>query len=109
MWNILSDDFRWSVLVLLSAVDISRSLSTNNSYDGGGGSKFSAYKDYIQSSELSEREVTSAIQKGHQSMMAALTTRGRNMEIIHKLWQNKDAKAGEWMRGWMEEENCNPI
>ena len=74
-------------------------MSTSNSYDGGGGggSKFSAYKDYVQPSELSEREVTSAIQKGHQSMMAALTTRGRNMEIIHKLWQNKDAKAGECM------------
>ena len=53
-------------------------------------------------SELSEREVTSAIQKGHQSMMAALTTRGRNMEIIHKLWQNKDAKAGECMDGTRE-------
>lgn len=75
-----------------------RSLSTSNSYDGGGGggsgSKFSAYSNYIQQpSDLSEREVTSAIQKGHQSMMAALTTRGRNMEIIHKMWQNKDAKA----------------
>ena len=82
-----------------------RSLSTSNSYDsggGGGGSKFSAYKDYAQpsSSELSEREVTSAIQKGHQSMMAALTSRGRNMEVIHKLWQNKDAKAGECMHEW---------
>ena len=99
-------DFGRIIFVLRRAVKCRhfRSLSTSNSYDGGGGvgggSKFSAYKEYVQSpSELSEREVTSAIQKGHQSMMAALTTRGRNMEIIHKLWQNKDAKAGECMDG----------
>ena len=34
--------------------------------------------------------MTSAIQKGHQSMRAALTTRGRNMEIIHKMFKFKE-------------------
>lgn len=58
------------------------------------GSRFSNYKNY-QTTELSEQEVTSSILKGHESMMAVLTTRGRNIEIIHKLWQNKDAKAGK--------------
>ena len=58
-------------------------------------SRFSAYKGYGQTNELSESEVTSSILKGHESMMAVLATRGRNLEITHKLWQNKDAKAGE--------------
>lgn len=56
-------------------------------------SRFSAYKSYQQGGELSEQEVTSSILKGHESMMAVLTRRGRNIEILHKLWQNKDAKA----------------
>lgn len=56
-------------------------------------SKYSSYKDYGGNSELSESEVTSSILKGHDGMMAVLTTRGRNMEIIQKLWQSKDAKA----------------
>lgn len=30
-------------------------------------------------------------------MLAVLTTRGRNIEILHKLWQNKDAKAGTYV------------
>ena len=34
--------------------------------------------------------------KGHESMMAALTNRGRQIEIIQKLWQNKDAKTGKY-------------
>ena len=60
------------------------------------GSKFSAFKDYGgMGEEMSESEVTSSILKGHDAMMAVLTTRGRNMEIIQKLWQGKDAKAGE--------------
>ena len=56
------------------------------------GSKYSSYKDY-SGGELSGTEVTSSILKGHDGMMAVLTTRGRNMEIIQKLWQSKDAKA----------------
>ena len=63
---------------------------------GNGGSRFSAYKGFQQQDqEFSEQEVTSNILKSHQSIMTVLTTRGRNTEIIHKLWQNKDAKAGE--------------
>ena len=58
------------------------------------GSKYSSYKDYGGGGgELSETEVTSSVLKGHDGMMAVLTTRGRNMEIIQKLWQSKDAKA----------------
>ncbi len=71
-----------------------RSLSMNGG--SGGGSRFSNYKNYGPPSELSESEVTSTILKGHEAMMAALTTRGRNLEIIHKLWQNKDAKTGAY-------------
>ena len=56
-------------------------------------SRFSAYKSY-QSAEVSEGDVTSSLLKGHESMMAVLASRGRNLEITHKLWQNKDAKAG---------------
>ena len=65
---------------------------------GGSGddSRFSGYKGY-NNQAISEQEVTSNILKGHQSMMTVLTTRGRNIEIIHKLWQNKDAKAGEFL------------
>ena len=58
-------------------------------------SKFSAYKSYCQPNELSEAEVTSSILKGHDSMMAVLANRGRNLEIIQKLWQSKDAKTGD--------------
>ena len=58
-------------------------------------SKFSAYKSYCQQpNELSEAEVTSSIIKGHDSMMTVLASRGRNLEIIQKLWQSKDAKTG---------------
>jgi katanin p80 WD40 repeat-containing subunit B1 len=46
-----------------------------------------------QASDLSESEVTSSILKGHDNMMAVLTARGRNIEIIRKLWQGKDAKT----------------
>ena len=65
---------------------------------GGGGqepaSRFSAYgKGFDQ--DYSETEVTNNMLRGHQSMVSVLATRGRNIEIIHKLWQNKDAKTGE--------------
>ena len=67
-----------------------------NTKEGSGGSKFSGYKNYGGMGEdMSESEVTSSILKGHDAMMAVLTTRGRNMEIIQKLWQGKDAKAGK--------------
>ena len=56
-------------------------------------SKFSAFKSFGPPNDLSEPEVTSSILKGHESMMAALTNRGRQIEIIQKMWQNKDAKT----------------
>ena len=71
-------------------------LGLNYNTKEGSGSKFSAYKNYGGMGEdMSESEVTSSILKGHDAMMAVLTTRGRNMEIIQKLWQGKDAKAGK--------------
>ena len=73
-------------------------LGLNYNTKEGGGSKFSAYKNYGGMGEdMSESEVTSSILKGHDAMMAVLTTRGRNMEIIQKLWQGKDAKAGKFV------------
>jgi hypothetical protein len=59
-------------------------------------SKFSGFKSYGHPNESSEAEVTSSILKGHDSMMAALTNRGRQVEIIQRLWQNKDAKTGTY-------------
>ena len=57
-------------------------------------SKFSAYSKHFQTnSDMSETEVTSSILKGHESMMAVLATRGRNIEILRQMWVNKDAKA----------------
>jgi hypothetical protein len=81
-----------------------QNLNLNSQPTNGGGnsgndnsSKFSAYKSYCQPAthELSEAEVTSSILKGHDSMMAVLANRGRHLEIIHKLWQSKDAKTGK--------------
>ncbi len=69
---------------------LSSSYSPHQEY-----SRFSAYKDFGPQTEPSESEVTSTILKGHESMITVLTRRGRNLEIIHKLWQNKDAKAGK--------------
>jgi len=43
--------------------------------------------------ELSESEVTSSILKGHGNMMAVLTQRARNTEIVRQLWHSKDAKT----------------
>ena len=49
-----------------------------------------------QASDLSESEVTSSILKGHDNMMAVLTARGRNIEIIRKLWQGKVTTDQSW-------------
>jgi len=59
-------------------------------------SRFTTYKGIADTSsaEPTESEAASGIVGGHRSMMSALTSRGRNLEIIHKLWQNKDAKTG---------------
>jgi len=64
-----------------------------NTLGGCDTSKFSAFKSYGPPNDLSETEVTSSILKGHESMMAALTNRGRQVEILQKMWQNKDAKT----------------
>jgi katanin p80 WD40 repeat-containing subunit B1 len=69
-------------------------LGFNYNTKEGSGSKYSGFKSYAGMGEdMSESEVTSSIIKGHDGMMAVLTTRGRNMEIIQKLWQGKDAQA----------------
>lgn len=54
----------------------------------------SMYSSYCSTSDMSEAEVTSVILKGHESIMTVLANRGRQLEIIHKLWQSKDAKTG---------------
>ena len=47
-----------------------------NTMDDGGGSKYSSYKNYSSGGgDLSETEVTSSMLKGHDGMMAVLTTR----------------------------------
>ena len=67
-----------------------------NTLGGFDTSKFSNFKSYGNGNDLtSEADVSNSILKGHDSMMAALTNRGRQIEIIQKLWQNKDAKTGE--------------
>jgi len=43
--------------------------------------------------ELSESEVTSSILKGHSNMMAVLSARSRNIDIVRQLWHSKDAKT----------------
>merc|ERR1712179_282385 len=43
--------------------------------------------------ELSESEVTSSILKGHPNMMAVLSARSRNIDIVRQLWHSKDAKT----------------
>jgi len=62
-----------------------------NTLGGCDTSRFSGFKSY--GNDLSEAEVTQSMLKGHESMMAAMTNRGRQIEIIQKLWQNKDAKT----------------
>ena len=43
--------------------------------------------------ELSESEVTSSILKGHSNMMAVLSARSRNINIIRQMWHSKDTKT----------------
>ena len=65
-----------------------------NTLGGCDTSRFAGFKSFGAPNDLSESEVSNSILKGHESMMAALTNRGRQIEIIQKLWQNKDAKTG---------------
>ena len=43
--------------------------------------------------DMSEAEVLSSIVRGHDSMMAVLTSRQRSLQIIYSLWHNKDLKV----------------
>ena len=53
----------------------------------GGGSKL-AY-DHWPQNQYSESEVTSSILKDHTNIMAVITQRSRNIEIIRQLWHSK--------------------
>ncbi|GAB6032812.1 Katanin p80 WD40 repeat-containing subunit B1, variant 2 [Chamberlinius hualienensis] len=46
-----------------------------------------------QQPEMSEAEAISSIIKGHDSMIAVMNNRLRNVQIIYTLWTNKDLKA----------------
>ena len=43
--------------------------------------------------EMSEAEVINSMMRGHDSMMAVLTSRQRSLQIIYSLWHNKDLKV----------------
>lgn len=43
--------------------------------------------------EMSEAEVFNSMMRGHDSMMAVLTSRHRSLQIIYSLWQGKDLKV----------------
>uniref|UniRef100_A0A0V0GA12 Katanin p80 WD40 repeat-containing subunit B1 n=1 Tax=Triatoma dimidiata TaxID=72491 RepID=A0A0V0GA12_TRIDM len=43
--------------------------------------------------DMSEAEVLSSIMRGHDSLMAILESRTRNLQIVYSLWQNKDLKS----------------
>ena len=66
-----------------------------NTLGGYDSSRFANFKSFGAPNDLNEAEVSNSILKGHESMMAALTNRGRQIEITQKLWQNKDAKTGK--------------
>ncbi|CAH1388712.1 unnamed protein product [Nezara viridula] len=42
---------------------------------------------------MSEQEVLSSMMRGHDSIMAILATRQRNLQIVYTHWQNKDLKS----------------
>ncbi|XP_043285326.1 katanin p80 WD40 repeat-containing subunit B1 isoform X2 [Venturia canescens] len=43
--------------------------------------------------DMSEAEVINSMMRGHESMMAVLTSRQRSLQIIYSLWHNKDLKS----------------
>ncbi|KAK9510010.1 hypothetical protein O3M35_004885 [Rhynocoris fuscipes] len=43
--------------------------------------------------DMSEAEVLSSMMRGHDSLMAILDARSRNLQIVHSIWQNKDLKS----------------
>lgn len=43
--------------------------------------------------EMSEAEVLNSMMRGHEPMMAVLTSRHRSLQIVYSLWHNKDLKV----------------
>ncbi|BES88419.1 Katanin P80 [Nesidiocoris tenuis] len=43
--------------------------------------------------DMSEAEVLSSMMRGHDSIIAILEARNRNLQIVHTLWHTKDLKA----------------
>ncbi|KAG7207471.1 hypothetical protein KM043_009105 [Ampulex compressa] len=58
-----------------------------------GGSTALGYSQIGVLTEMSEAEVLNSMMRGHESMMAVLTSRHRSLQIIYSLWHNKDLKA----------------
>ena len=55
-----------------------------NTLGGYDSSRFAGFKNFGAPNDLNEDEVRNSILKGHESMMAALTNRGRQIEITQK-------------------------
>ena len=68
----------------------SLSLSLQKSYPGQTSLDYAQMGVY---SEMSEAEVLNTMMRGHDSMMAVLTSRHRSLQIIYSLWHNKDMKV----------------
>ena len=47
--------------------------------------------------EMSEIEVIDNMMRGHESMMAVLSSRHRSLQIINSLWHNKDMKVNNFI------------
>ena len=60
-----------------------------------GGGLPSVYDDSSTSLaiEQTELEIVANIVQGHQRMMTVLSNRHLNLQVVHNLWQNKDAKV----------------
>nr|XP_050846369.1 katanin p80 WD40 repeat-containing subunit B1 isoform X3 [Vespula vulgaris] len=61
-----------------------------SSYAGSTGL---AYSQMGVLAEMSEAEVLNSMMRGHEPMMAVLTSRHRSLQIVYSLWHNKDLKS----------------
>lgn len=61
-----------------------------SSYAGSTGL---AYSQMGVFAEMSEAEVLNSMMRGHEPMMAVLTSRHRSLQIVYSLWHNKDLKV----------------
>ena len=43
--------------------------------------------------EQTELEVVANVAQGHKPMSTVLNSRHRNLQVVHNLWQHKDAKV----------------